>query len=111
MRERANGIIDRGINTINEQSDKMDADDFNFGLESYSGTKYGSLVTSLLDKVVTKIKKNTNHPITVIYGSTTTSKPDEITSLKKQLESSKQYEVSMDYDSNGYISKITIADY
>ena len=66
---------------------------------------------NILDNVVKKVKKNTDHKITVIYETTKTSKPDEITSLKKQFDENSQYEVSMDYDSKGYINKITISKY
>ena len=89
----------------------MNVDDFNSDIESYSGTQYGSTISTLLDNIITKIKKNTDHSITVIYGNTTTSKADEITTLKKQFDKTMQYEVSLDYDSNGYINKVTIIDY
>ncbi len=104
VRDKATNIINQGINNMN-------VDDFNFDIETYSGTQYGSTVSRLLDNVITKIKKNTNHPITVIYGITTTSKTDEITTLKKQFDRTTQYEVSLDYDSNGYINKVTITNY
>lgn len=94
-----------------EEDVSEQADDFNLDIELYSGTQYGSPVSRLLNNVITKIKKNTNHPITVIYGTTTTSNPDEIVALKKQFDKRKQYEVQMDYDSKGYINKITITDY
>ena len=103
--------VNQGINNIDDGYNKMNVDDFNFDIETYSGTHYGSTVSRLLDNVITKIKKNNNHPITVIYGTTTTSKADEITILKKQFDRSKQYEVSLDYDSNGYINKITVTNY
>ena len=80
-------------------------------MEIYSGTSYGSQVFSLLDNVVTSIKKNADHLITVTYGAITTSNTDEITTLKKQLDSTSKYEVSFDYDSNGYINKVTITNY
>ncbi len=111
IRDKATNIINQGINNIDDEYNKMNVDDFNFDIETYSGTQYGSTVLRLLDNVITKIKKNTNHPITVIYGTTTTSKADEITTLKKQFDKSIQYEVSVDYDSNGYINKVTISDY
>ncbi len=110
IRDKATNIINQGINNIDDGYNKMNVDDFNFDIETYSGTQYGSTVLRLLDNVITKIKKNTNHPITVIYG-TTTSKADEITTLKKQFDRSIQYEVSLDYDSNGYINKVTITNY
>ena len=101
----------QGINTIDDGYNKMNVDDFNFDLETYSGTQYGSSVSRLLDNVITKIKKNADHSITVTYGTTTTSKADEITTLKKQFDRTSQYEVSLDYDSNGYINKVTITNY
>lgn len=111
IRDKATNIINQGINNIDDEYNKMNVDDFNFDIETYSGTQYGSTVLRLLDNVITKIKKNTNHPITVIYGTTTTSKAEEITTLKKQFDRSIQYEVSLDYDSNGYINKVTITNY
>lgn len=111
VNKQSDEIKENASNIINEVSDKADVEDFNFNLESYSGTEYGSLVIKLLDKVIIKIKKNSNHTITVVYNDITTSNPDEITTLKKQFDSNIQYEVSMDYDSNGYINKITISNY
>ena len=111
VNKQSDEIKENASNIINEVSDKADVEDFNFNLESYSGTKYGSLVIKLLDKVIIKIKKNSKHTITVVYNDITTSNPDEITTLKKQFDSNTQYEVSMDYDSNGYINKITISNY
>lgn len=35
----------------------------------------------------------------------------EYNELKKQFNKSSEYEVSIDYDSNGYINKITISNY
>ena len=111
IRDKATNIINQSINAIDDGYNKMNVDDFNSDIESYSGTQYGSTISTLLDNIITKIKKNTDHSITVIYGNTTTSKADEITTLKKQFDKTMQYEVSLDYDSNGYINKVTITDY
>ena len=111
IRDRADDIINRSIDTIDNGYNQMNADNFNDDIEDYSGTQYGSSVTDLLDTVVTTIKKNTDHSITVIYGTVNTSKAEEITTLKKQFDDASQYEVSLDYDSNGYINKVTITNY
>ena len=111
IRDKETNIINQSINAIDDGYNKMNVDDFNSDIESYSGTQYGSTISTLLDNIITKIKKNTDHSITVIYGNTTTSKADEITTLKKQFDKTMQYEVSLDYDSNGYINKVTITDY
>ena len=110
MNKQGDEFVDKATNTINQSLNSYDVDAFNIDLETYSGTKYGSSVSNLLDNVITKIKK-TNRSITVTYGTTVTSKADEITLLKKQFNDSNRYEVSLDYDSNGYIDKVTIADY
>ena len=102
--DRTNDIIYQGIKDTN-------AGNFNSDLESYVGTQYGLNVLNLLDKVVTKIKKNADHSIMVVYGTTTTTNTDEIVAIKKQLEDTSKYEISFDYDSNGYIYKVTIANY
>lgn len=111
IQDRANNVIDQDINATDDGYNKVNVDYFNFDIEYYRGTQYGSTVSTLLDNVVTKMKKNTDHPITVIYNTTTTSKVDEITALKKQFDETAQYEVSLDYDSNGYINKVTISNY
>ena len=113
MNRQSDEIINKATNIINQGIDSIgsDSDDFNFDIETYSGTHYGSTVLELLDDVIKKIKKNANHPITVIYGTTTTSKTDEIATLKKQFNSTMQYEISLDYDLDGYINKVTITNY
>ena len=111
IKDKTNDIIDQGFDNVNDAFNKMNVDEFNFNLETYTGTQYGSSVSSLLDNVITKIKKNTDHSITVTYGTTTTSNTDEIMNLKKQFDKKLQYEISFDYDSNGYINKVTIMNY
>ncbi len=108
--KQADDIINQGTNTIDNSDSKINVNEFNFELETYNGTQYGLNVSRLLDNVITKIKKNTNHSITVTYGTTTTSNTNEITTLKKQIDETSQYEVSLDYDSNGYINKVTITN-
>ena len=111
IKNKATDIINQGINNIDEGHSKIEVDEFNFDLEAYSGTQYGSSVSKLLDNVITKIKKYAGHSITVTFGTTTTSKTDEIITIKKQFDKTLQYEVSLDYDSNGYINKVTIENY
>ena len=84
---------------------------FNQDFDWYEGTQSGSGVNSLLTVVTKSLKTNKEHIISVSYNGTTTSNPDEITALKKQFDDFKKYEISMDYDSKGYINKITITDY
>lgn len=87
---------------------EFDVNFFNNEFEMYSGTKYGSQVAYLLDSVITSNKKNTDHIIEVVFDSTKTNSQDEIRNFKKKLDDWTKYEVVLDYDSDGYICKITI---
>lgn len=88
--------------------DKFDIEVFNNSFEFNSGTQPLVSVKTTLDEVVTTNKKG-EHTITVIYNDTETSEPDEIIKLKQSLES-KDYEVSFDYDDDGFINEMTIED-
>ena len=78
----------------------------------YSGTQTKSLLSSLLDEVVTSNKKNSDKLITVIYNDKQTTNPDEVIAIKNSLndDSSVKYEVILDYSDKGYVNKVTIKD-
>ena len=86
----------------------MKKEEFNYDLEDYVGTQDGDEVKELFDEIIIKIKKDKTYNITVTFETTSTSNTNELTNLKQQFDNSKQYEVSMDYDDNGYINAITI---
>lgn len=83
---------------------------FNSPFEMYSGTKSVFLIESLLDKVVTNNKTEKEHLITVVHNEKNTSNPDEIIDIKHFLEDDKEYEVSLDYDTDGFVNQVTITD-
>lgn len=95
---------------MDDESNSINKKSFNATLEIYSGTENGSRVGNLLDKVVTSNKTNKDHIITVIYKETTTTSEDEIVNIKHLLDKFTEYEVSLDYDANGYINKVTVKD-
>lgn len=104
-------IYDQATADANNTNDKIQTSAFNSKMEVHAGTQYGLAVSRLLDTVIENIKKNPGHSIIVTYGATSTVDTDKITALKKEIEQSAQYEVSLDYDSHGYINKITISEY
>ena len=122
--EQAGTIIDTvtdemdnnsNINNNNNNSDqtndgynKIQVKTFNAPFELYSGSQSGFFLENLIDKVVTNNKTESDHIITIVYNETMTAVPDEITALKQNFEDSKEYEVSLDYDKDGFINKITI---
>ena len=93
-------------NMFNETEKQM----FNANFETYSGTKNSTLVKLLLEKIVTNNKNNNEHIITVVYNARTSTAETIIMSIKHSLEDGKDYEISLDYDSNGFVNKVIIND-
>lgn len=95
---------------------QMDISRFNSYYEMYSGSVPASSVKIILEKVVTNNKTNDDHIITVKYADISTSNSEEITSLKTSLQDTNKfslydYEISLNYDTSGYVSEIIINDY
>lgn len=111
--EQADSIIDKVTdqmddnNSTNEYS-QVEIMAFNSVFELYNGTQSRFFVSNLLEEVVTNNKTQKEHIITVVYNEILTSNTDEITTLKQSLEDGNDYEVSLDYDTNGFVNKITI---
>ena len=110
FKNNSNEMVDRMNDNINKEYNSREINLFNSELELFTGTQYGSRISSLLDNVVTKIKKNSNHLIEIVYKDATLSNPNDIIKLKDNFEDWTKYEVSFDYDAKGYINKVTIFD-
>lgn len=110
FKNNSNEMVDRMNDNINKEYNSREFNLFNSELELYTGTQYGSRISSLLDIVVTKIKKNSSHLIEIVYKDATLSNPNDIIKLKDNFEDWTKYEVSFDYDAKGYINKVTIFD-
>ncbi len=72
--------------------------------------KNDMLIANLLEKVVTCNKKNSEKIITITYNDITTSDEEGIVSVKHSLDKFKEFEVSLDYDEEGYINKVIIKE-
>ena len=84
---------------------------FNKSFEIYKGIQSKvSISTFILDKVITNNQTNQSHLITVVFKNHNTSDPEEIKNIKNELDEWKEYEVTLDYDTDGYINKITIKE-
>lgn len=93
---------------VGEMKSDFDKNSFNSDFTFYVGTKYGSNVSNLIDKIITNNKTNKEHLITVIYNNENLTDSTKIKNIKNELSEWNQYEVSEDYDDDGYINKITI---
>ena len=81
----------------------------NINFEPYSGTKEKIFIERLLDNVITNNKTNQELIISVKYKGQETQDSSEIIKIKHNLEN-KQYEVILDYNEEGYVTKISIED-
>ena len=112
------GFIGYGIYTTftdNEKEvetthDSFEVDSFNTPYETDAGKRSGFFIVGTLDDIVTNNKTNKSHIITVVYNDITTTEEKEIKEIRNKLSDRKDYDVSLDYDSNGYVNKYTIED-
>jgi hypothetical protein len=95
------GIKDQKVSNIKS---------FNSKYELNSGTKSCFLMSSTIDNIVTNNKKEAKHKITIKYNGKETTDPNEIISIKKEAcpNNFKEYEISFDYDEEGYINVMNI---
>ena len=101
---------DEITSSVQQQQNEVEKQSFNNKFELYSGTSSKLFVTTLLDNIVTNNKKNSDKVITVVYNEKTTTDANEIVELKSSFEQGKDYEVMLDYDTNGLVNKVTIKD-
>lgn len=121
---QSNSVIDKITDEIDDDSNKnnditnskpenskyneKDIKVFNAPFELYYGTQVGSFLQALLNKIIANNKTETEHIITIIYNETVCVSEDEINTLAQSLDENKEYVVSLDYDSEGFVNKITI---
>ena len=97
-----------------EREQEISKNSFNSTFEFYQGTKGGTATGMAIDKIVENNKKNTTQLIEVIFDNITYGTDAEnIRKIKNNLKDFngyklQQYEISLDYDSNGYVNKVTI---
>ena len=90
---------------INKQQEEVKKDIFNFQFVNDNGTKSAFLLESTLDEII-QSNKLYNRKITLVYNGKETTDETEIINIKHSLEG--DYEVSLDYDSEGFIYKIRV---
>ena len=79
-----------------------------FNADYHNGRIKGDVVEQDLSKLVTNNKTNKKIQISVIHGDIATSNANEINELKKSLDMNEYYEVSLEYDDEGYICTYVI---
>lgn len=98
-----------------EESDlKFDKNSFNSNYTFYSGTQPGQNVSMLIDNIINKNKTEKDHLVELTFDNTSYGiDSDNIKQTKNMIQTFKgydiqYYEVSIDYDDNGYVNKVTI---
>ncbi len=97
-----------------ENEKKREINSFNSDFEFYQGTVGGTSTRNQIDNVIKSNKKNADHLVEVIFdGVSYGTDPEKIKEIKDSLEDFngyklQYYEISIDYDDNGYVNKITI---
>jgi transcriptional regulator with XRE-family HTH domain len=105
--EDVQGVFEGAQEIINNTTSEMNKTTFNGILNGYNGTKSGYQVERLLDDVITS-NKTKERKITIKYLEIETQDTDEIKNLKTDIEESKNFEVSFEYDEDGYIYEVII---
>ena len=97
-----------------EYHENFSKDSFNSTFEINQGTKSGMFAKSQVDNIIKNNKKDKEHLIEVIFdGTSYGTDPSNISNVKNNLREFngnkfQVYEISLDYDDNGYVNKVTI---
>lgn len=90
---------------INKQKDDILKDVFNYQFSNANGTKSAFFLTSIFDDIIQSNKIYDRKVILVFNGKEMTDE-NEIIDVKHTLDGN--YEVSVDYDEDGYIYRIRV---
>jgi len=102
-----NGYVNEIVLELTEK-DMTEVNWFNSSFKSYSGTKWGTRVKDMLDDIITNNKTNPDRILTVIYKDINTSDVETIKNLKSNFNDWTDYEVSINYNEEGYIYQFVI---
>ena len=100
-------IFNEAKNIIDGTDKKMEISQFNGPIKIYNGTQMGVGVKSVLDTVITSNKTKENK-IKVKFMEIETENVDEIKNLKQNIDKYTDYEVSFEYDDDGFINEVII---
>lgn len=108
--EQVNQMNQQHEENVNKQKDETNKNMFNSPFTFSAGTQPTVHVKMILDNVIKSNKTNADHKIIFVYKGTETMDEQQIKNVKHSLKQFGEYEVSVDYDENGYVNKITLED-
>lgn len=106
-------IFQSGQETVNSSIGKMDQieiDTFNSELLAYEGTQKGSNVKQLITKVITLNATNTGTYDDKVIEINGKKEANDLATERTGITNGKTYNVSMQYNSGGLITTITIGE-
>lgn len=83
-------------------------DVFAYNMHYSSGNKQALFVKSMLDATINSNKTHNEKKITVKYKDISTTDPDKILDIEKELDMYETYDVLLDYDDDGFVNVLTI---
>ena len=104
------GFIIFAITKQVDSTSDFDINRFNAVYEMHNGSRFGMSVKSLIDEASTNNKKDKERQITIKYGDINTKEPEKMKEIKKDIEDMGDYEISLEYDEDGFVYMITIED-
>ena len=92
---------------MNQFMENAAKDSFNFQFNSSAGTKSGFFLETTLDTII-KSNKTNNRKVSLVFNGNSTQDENEIIEIKHNLGNSNNYEVSVNYDDDGYVYEINV---
>lgn len=99
---------------LEESKNQKEKDSFNRNYEFWSGTQTSAPVSIIIDDAVKNNKKSNDHLVEFVFdGTSYGTDPNNIKTIKNSLSNFngyeiQYYEISLDYDNDGYVNKVTI---
>lgn len=104
------GFIIYNIIQFETGTSNFDVTSFNSKYETHAGKTSGFFLTGILDDIVTNNKTNKKHIISVEYNEKSTVNEKEIKEIRNAISERKDYDLSFEYDNNGFINSLTIEE-
>lgn len=91
-------------------SSNISVNRFNFSFENKKGKQKKFFVENLLDDVINSNNKNQDKKIEIVFEGENTSDTFKIKDIRNKITNlaTEEFDITLDYDSKGYINKIII---
>lgn len=95
---------DKNVDKFNEGIEKYS---FNFNFTNAAGTKSTFFLKNILDDII-ESNKTHDRKVSLVFNGQSTTEEAEIIKIKQNLNDKDNFEVSKNYDDDGYINEIKV---